>query len=139
MIEKDNQLEVTLNAISKFATSIANLANVDRIGTTTNDKLRYLSHLASLVGELDVLSEQVSDYLNYDIDNKLIDKLKGVRVVQLLSNHQLEQLNQLRQTDMYEALDTLSNWVQAMNNNNDVPDELQAVYDRVWEMEKHNI
>jgi hypothetical protein len=81
MIEKDNQLEVTLNAISKFATSIANLANVDRIGTTTNDKLRYLSHLASLVGELDVLSEQVSDYLNYDIDNKLIDKLKGVRVV----------------------------------------------------------
>jgi hypothetical protein len=57
----------------------------------------------------------------------------------LLSNHQLEQLNQLQQTDMYEALDTLSNWVQAMNNNNDVPDELQAVYDRVWEMEKHNI
>ena len=103
MIENDNQLEVTLNAISKFATSIANLANVDRIGTTTNDKL------------------------------------KGVRVVQLLSNHQLEQLNQLRQTDMYEALDTLSNWVQAMNNNNDVPDELQAVYDRVWEIEKHNI
>jgi hypothetical protein len=103
MIENDNQLEVTLNAISKFATSIANLANVDRIGTTTNDKL------------------------------------KGVRVVQLLSNHQLEQLNQLRQTDIYEALDTLSNWVQAMNNNNDVPDELQAVYDRVWEMEKHNI
>jgi hypothetical protein len=40
---------------------------------------------------------------------------------------------------MYEALDTLSNWVKAMNNNNDVPDELQAVYDRVWEMEKHNI
>jgi hypothetical protein len=40
MIENDNQLEVTLNAISKFATSIANLANVDRIGTTTNDKLK---------------------------------------------------------------------------------------------------
>ena len=92
-MEIDYQLEVTLDAISKFATSIANLASVDRIGTTTNDKLRYISYLGSLVGQLDELSEQVSDYLNDDIDNKLIEKLKGVRVLQLLSKHQLEQLD----------------------------------------------
>lgn len=138
MIEIDYQLEVTLDAISKFATSIANLASVDRIGTTTNDKLRYISYLGSLVGQLDELSEQVSDYLNDDIDNKLIEKLKGVRVLQLLSKHQLEQLDELRQTDMYKALDKLSDWVHHMNILNDsVPDELQAVYDRVGYKEHH--
>ena len=138
MIENDYQLEVTLDAISKFATSIANLASVDRIGTTTNDKLRYISYLGSLVGQLDELSEQVSDYLNDDIDNKLIEKLKGVRVLQLLSKHQLEQLDELRQTDMYKALDKLSDWVHHMNIEKDsVPDELQAVYDRVGYKEHH--
>ena len=138
MIEIDYQLEVTLDAISKFATSIANLASVDRIGTTTNDKLRYISYLGSLVGQLDELSEQVSDYLNDDIDNKLIEKLKGVRVLQLLSKNQLEQLAKLRQTDMYKALDKLSDWVHHMNMGVDsVPDELQAVYDRVGYKEHH--
>lgn len=63
MIENDHQLEVTLAVISKFATSIANLASVDKIGTTLNNRLRYISYLSSLRGELDVLSEQVSDYL----------------------------------------------------------------------------
>ena len=63
MIENDHQLEVTLNAISKFAESIANLASVDKIGTIPNERLRYISYLSSLRGELNVLSEQVSDYL----------------------------------------------------------------------------
>ena len=138
MIENDHQLEVTLNAIGNFAKEIAKLSEVSLPITTTNDKLRYISYLGSLVGQLDELSEQVSDYLNDDIDNKLIEKLKGVRVLQLLSKHQLEQLAKLRQTDMYKALDKLSDWVHHMNMGVDsVPDELQAVYDRVGYKEHH--
>lgn len=71
-------------------------------------------------------------------NKQLIEQLLNVPVKKLLSFHQLERLVLLTQTDEYTALDTLSNWVQAMNND-DVPNELQAVYDRVCDMEKQDI
>jgi hypothetical protein len=60
MIENDEQLNVTLNAIANFASAIKVMSNAT---APIEDKLIWSCFLTGYISELEILGKQVADYL----------------------------------------------------------------------------